>query len=94
MGWSCTAKASATLERVSSLLCVPSTGMNNTWKEGGETFFFDGQTDVEHEDGSITGEVWRFRGAGAIQEGTFRIDPQGAFAQAPKIWITTCKEGR
>ena len=83
MGWSCTAAA---LRRWESWrdLCVASTGIQNTYDIPfvGRVFLdFDG---VEHVDGAIAGNVWKWEDdAGSLPVGSWRIESDGSVSEWP-----------
>lgn len=84
MGWSCRADAARTLERWEKA-CRESTGSSNTWVEDNAVFFYE-LDNVEHDDGAITGEIWRGTSPGrAVPAGKFRIEGDGTISSAPKF---------
>lgn len=83
MGWSCTKAAGDTMDRWSAV-CRKATGSSNAFKVGPKKFFFEGDN-IEHDDGSITGEVFRMGGGGlAYAYGKFHIGPNGEVLKAPE----------
>lgn len=84
MGWSCSAAAAKTLETWTEF-CFRHHGSQNTWKiPSGERFFFE-VSHTEHEDGAITGQIFRLDSVGAIRTSTFRIEGDGRVSRAPEI---------
>lgn len=83
MGWSCAAKAGLVLDQVSNF-CVKNTGASNVFAKDGETFFFE--RGREHNDGRITGTIWRNVGNNLARKvGTFLIDADGKIVRFPMI---------
>ena len=67
MGYSCSAKASLTLDAAMRILQAVFPGeSSNTWKKDGETYFFE--RGREQYDGAITGTVYRFVAAPAKKQ--------------------------
>jgi len=82
MGWSCTKAAGDTMDRWSAV-CRKATGSSNAFKVGPKKFFFEGDN-VEHDDGSITGEVFAMVGESSARSvGKFHIGPGGEVLKAP-----------
>jgi hypothetical protein len=83
MGWSCSALASKTADKWSAF-CAKSTGSSNVYIDKGVRYFYE-TSNREHADGAITGKIWRMAdGDLAYPAGTFRINPDGTIARAPK----------
>lgn len=86
MGWSCTAAASETADRISNW-CRATTDSSNTFvsvaeRSDGERFFFEEGN--ETADGAIVGEVFRMVGESrAVPAGRYRIEPDGTFSSGP-----------
>ena len=53
MGWSCRKDAMDTLRKIETA-CRASTGMQNTWKAKGKSYFLEICGLTEHGDGAIT----------------------------------------
>ena len=84
MGWSCRADAAKTYDKWDKH-CRETTGSSNVFVDKGVRFFFEGDR-VEHEDGAITGEVFKFVSEDKVVDaGTFRINGDGSVARAPKV---------
>lgn len=82
MGWSCSVAASD-VERSWSEVCLTQTGLSNTFRSGNRTYFYEVES-VEHDDGSITGHVFRLTADNqAYEAGTFKIDGLGKVERAP-----------
>lgn len=83
MGWSCAIEAARALDAFSEA-CIKSTGSQNTWEERGKRYFFE--TGREHEDGAITGTVFRIEADGrCYRSGSFRIEADGTVKRAPRF---------
>lgn len=93
MGWSCGAKASKVLEAWGNK-CNTSTRTSNTWEDNGNTYFFE-VSRKEHDDGAITGTIFKMVEASPNSpESTrffcnkvsyFRIEGDGTITRAPKF---------
>ena len=90
MGWSCSGPASQTLDKWTAA-CRASTQTQNTFKVGGKSYFWE-LARVEHNDGAVTGAIWRMLEPVPGQDpdafrcqraGTFRINPDGTVRRAP-----------
>ena len=86
MGWSCAVKA-AWVTDAWSQACIKNSGSQNQWSYQGETYFFE-TSRIEHDDGAITGSIWKCLpdGVRARRSGTFRIEGNGKITRAPK-WL-------
>lgn len=92
MGWSCTVAADET-HKVLSEACRASTKTSNTFRAADGAFYFFEGDGVEHEDGSITGDVQRMTGDDPLTNpgpcrwvDSFRIDGgTGALTRAPAV---------
>lgn len=86
MGWSCRADASRTMDKVTAA-CVKQTDMQNTFEVGGSKYFYD-ISRTEHNDGAITGTVFKFLpdGEHCRKSGSFRIEGDGTFSRGP-AWM-------
>jgi len=83
MGWSCRADAGRTLDAWRAL-CVESTGSSNTWETRRGFYFYD--IGREHDDGAITGTVFRMISGGMARgAGSFRINGDGTVARGPAL---------
>ena len=72
-----------------SEMCAKSTGSSNTWEHGKDRYFFE-RSNVEHDDGAITGSVWRLfnhdDGTRRCRKaGAFRIDGEGRLVRFPTM---------
>lgn len=84
MGWSCSSEAAKTRDRWTEL-CLSQTNQQNVFESNGDRYFFE-TSNVEHADGAITGEIWKFVGEDkARKTGTFRIDGYGKVIRGPKV---------
>ena len=84
MGWSCNAAAGYTMDALSQM-CVNSTGSSNTWTHGRDKYFFE-RSNVEHDDGSITGSVFKFGDDGRCRKaGSFKINGEGQLLRFPTM---------
>jgi hypothetical protein len=86
MGWSCNAKASDTLQRMTDK-CVKASGSQNTFIVKGVTYFFE-TSRTEHRDGAITGKVMRMilpENTHCRPSGSIRIEGDGTITRAPKF---------
>jgi len=82
MGWSCAAAASDTMFRW-EMACRATTGSQNVFEDGGFRYFWE-TSSTEHDDGSVTGTVWKMVGETTCRKaGTFRIDGDGRVVRAP-----------
>jgi len=86
MGWSCNRDAGKTLDRI-TVKCLDQTAMQNTFESRGSKYFWD-ISRKEHDDGAITGSVWKYLPGGTHcrQSGTFRIEGDGTFSRGP-AWM-------
>ena len=85
MGWSCSQKSSQTMDKWTAA-CLKSTGSQNTYKNRGETYFFENSR-REYEDGAITGTIWRFlpNDTHVRKSSSFRINGDGSIERAPSF---------
>lgn len=87
MGWSCNAAAGYAMDAISEM-CVKSTGSSNTWEHGKDRYFFE-RSNKEHDDGAITGSVFKFvdyNGEKRCRKaGSFRIDGEGRLVRFPTM---------
>lgn len=83
MGWSCNASAGFVLDAFGAA-CVESTGSSNTYETKGKRYFFE-VSSTEHDDGAITGSIFKFIGSGGfcVKSGSFRIEGDGTVTRAP-----------
>ena len=82
MGWSCRADAYKTMKSWNDF-CVRITGSSNVYVAKDKKYFFEGSR-VEHNDGAITGSVFRFLDEKHCRKaGTFRIEGDGRVARYP-----------
>lgn len=82
MGWSCRADAWNTMKAWNDL-CVAITGASNTYVANGTKYFYESSR-VEHEDGAITGAVWKMIDEKHCRKaGSFRIEGDGSVARYP-----------
>ena len=85
MGWSCERRAAWALDSISAA-CIAQTGSSNTFEVEGHRFFFE-TSRREHDDGAITGSIYRFLPDGRCkQTGGFRIEPGGIVSRGPKFF--------
>lgn len=99
MGWSCRADAGKTMDAWIAA-CVESTGSSNVYITSDGTEFFWEASRIEHADGAITGSIFKtirkptaedlaknpYLAGWSVKAGTFRINPDGSIARAPK-WL-------
>jgi len=91
MGWSCRRDAGETLGKVTAA-CVESTGMSNTYEVDGVRRFIE-VSNKEHDDGAITGSVYREIGDGLCRKaGSFRINGDGSVARGPAFLKDAAKK--
>jgi len=83
MGWSCNAKAGWVLDAWINA-CFAQSGCQNNFEANGQKYFFE-TSRKEHNDGAITGVVWRNLpdGKSCRQSGSFRIEGDGTVTRAP-----------
>lgn len=80
MGFSCTAAASDTMNRLTRA-CWAQTKSQNRFQVNGEFFFFE-QDRTEHRDGSITGDIQKEVGNDRCRKvGNFKIDAAGVMVK-------------
>ena len=76
MGWSCSNESYKTMERWQNT-CIAQTGSSNTFVLKGQKFFFE-PSRTEHNDGAITGSIYRFEGENHARKcASFRIEGDG-----------------
>jgi len=85
MGWSYGIKAGETLDKWMND-CLANSGSQNQWTDKGKTYFFE-HTRRDHNDGAITGTIWKFLpdGTHVRKSGSFRINGDGTIDRAPKF---------
>ena len=85
MGWSYAQEAGKIMNAWKEV-CYKRSGSQNQWENKGKTYFFE-TSRVEHDDGSITGTVWRFLADGVHvrRSGSFKINGDGSIERAPKF---------
>lgn len=84
MGWSCTAAAGLTLDAIKEHFTREGIETGNGIKGKGWTGFWE--TGPEHEDGAITGSIFKDTGAGYCRRvGSFRIEPDGRISRFPGL---------
>lgn len=82
MGWSCTKAAGDTHDKWAAI-CRKSTGSSNAFEISGARYFYECDN-VEHDDGAITGEVFRMVSeSGAKKIGNYRIGGDGSVKKWP-----------
>jgi len=82
MGWSCRADAMNTM-REWEKVCRFTTASSNCYEVNGQRYFFE-TSRTEHDDGAITGSVWKMLPDGrARKSGGFRIEGDGAVKRYP-----------
>ena len=86
MGWSCRMDASKTMGRITKA-CLAQTDMQNTFKTKDGEYFWD-ISRTEHDDGAITGTVFKSLpdGRHCRKSGSFRIEGDGTFSRGP-AWM-------
>lgn len=93
MGWSCAAQADETLKTWTEF-CVATSGMSNTYKDDGRTYFFE-VSRTEHADGRITGQIFRMLdGSMCKPVCRFRINADGTIERAPAVLCKLRAEAR
>ena len=91
MGWSCTADASRVMEAWTAA-CIAQTGSQNEYRVNDLAYFWE--TGPEHDDGAITGRIFRMAPEGCYPAGAFRIEPNGTITRAPAFLKHATKGGR
>ena len=72
MGWSCKTDAGDVLSRLMDT-CYAQTGSTNVWEARGKRYMFETSC-RSHDDGRITGKLWRFvTNESIVPAGTFCI---------------------
>lgn len=93
MGWSCRADAGATLDKWITK-CLDETQVQNVFFNLGHYYMLD-VSNVEHEDGAITGSILRFEDGyrpescgsfKATRVSSFRIEPCGCVPKIPSAF--------
>lgn len=73
--------------------CIEQTGSQNVYEANGNRYFWE--TSREQPDGAITGKIMRFVGVDSCRpSGTFRIEPDGSIARAPKFLKDAAKNAQ
>ena len=86
MGWSCTQAADNTIEKINSLVQSQCLNVKKNYQDQLPGGFFEINRAKEHEDGSITGSVYRFVGADKCSKvGSFKINPNGTIGWFPML---------
>jgi len=95
MGWSCRKDAGDTLTKISDWV-VENFDNQNKWTTKKGTYFFESSR-TEHDDGAITGSIWKSLPAGTpyrgktypdervTRSGTFRIEGDGTITRFPNL---------
>lgn len=82
MGYSCSATAHETLEKISEMIgSIP--GPKNQWKNGDKSYFYE--IGKENYDGAITGSIWRIESLYGKRVGSFRIENDGTVTRFPYL---------
>lgn len=90
MGWSANAAACFALDYISETVSLP-LGSQNALPGGG--FWETSRT--EHDDGAITGTVWRPVGPDRVRRaGSFRIEGDGTVTRFPRLDAATRKAAK
>lgn len=86
MGWSCNRDAGLALDAMSTL-CIKQTGSSNQYLVGNKKYFFE-TSRREHDDGAITGQIWKHLpdGTHIRKSGSFRIEGNGTISRGPAIF--------
>ncbi len=94
MGWSCRKEAGETMDAWSRA-CVAQTGESNRFVVRGVSYFFECDN-VEHDDGAITGTLFRMTSpTECVEASQFRIGPEGQVERAPAFLRgVTAREGQ
>ena len=86
MGWSCTQAADDTIEKINSLVQSQCSNVKKNYQDQLPGGFFEINRAKEHEDGSITGSVYRCVGADKCSKvGSFKINPNGTIGWFPML---------
>lgn len=92
MGWSCTDEAYKVIETWSDA-CMQQTGTSNDFVDTRGNRYFWEASRTEHNDGAITGTVWKqLNNGNCLKSGTFRIEGNGTVTRAPKF-LKDCGHG-
>lgn len=76
MSWSCSSQAHSTLNIIQSM-CISQTGFQNVWVKDGTKYMYE-TSRTEHNDGRITGTIYRYIGDDRIvKAGRFNIGANG-----------------
>ena len=88
MGWSCRVEAGWVIDAWNKA-CIAQTGSQNVYHDKtGKCFFETSRT--EHDDGAITGSIWRFLPDERCRRvGSFRVEGGGTVTRAP-AWLRRC----
>lgn len=96
MGWSCRTEAARVLEQFGRL-CVERTGKSNVFRTARGEYFLE-TSNVEHDDGAVTGSVWRVLGAQddgtyrCQRSGSLRIEGDGTVTRGPALLREAAKQ--
>ena len=83
MGWSCNRDAALTMEAITNH-CIGQTGMQNVYLDGGNRYMIEWSR-REHNDGAITGTVYKYLPDERITKSTsIRIEGDGKISRGPK----------
>jgi hypothetical protein len=86
MGWSCTQAADDTIEKINSLVQSQCPNVLKKYRDQLPGGFFEINRAKEHEDGSITGSVFKFvEGNKCSKVGSFKINPNGTIGWFPML---------
>ena len=83
MGWSCRTDAMNTLQKILKALCIGKS--QNVYNIGGKDYLIE-TSDVEHDDGAITGTIFNVTDWTGRPCNSFRISPDGIVEKGPKAF--------
>jgi hypothetical protein len=86
MGWSCRADAAKVMDKMTQY-CIEQTDSQNRYKDAKGNEYFWELSRTEHDDGAITGTIWKLINGGTHckRSGSFRIEGDGSVTRMPKV---------
>ena len=92
MGWSCSQAADNTIEKINSLVQSQCNNVKKNYSCQVPNGFFEINTRKEHEDGAITGSVYKYVGEDRCSKvGSFKINSNGTIAWFPMLQLSIKK---
>jgi len=92
MGWSCSQAADNTIEKINSLVQSQCNNVKKNYSCQVPNGFFEINTRKEHEDGAITGSVYKYVGEDRCSKvGSFKINSNGTIAWFPMLPLSIKK---